>query len=125
MLDTHVVVWLCAGLLEKIPPKIQLLLNNQTLYISQLVILELEYLFEIKRISANAKKSFDYLNQKIDLKLNQDKLESIINNSLLLNWTRDPFDRLIVANAMNKNTPLVTKDRTILKHYPHAVWDFS
>ena len=33
-----------------------------------------------------------------------------------LTWTRDPFDRLIVADALAANTQLLTKDDTILRH---------
>jgi PIN domain nuclease of toxin-antitoxin system len=38
-------------------------------------------------------------------------------------WARDPFDRLIVANARARDAVLVTKDERILRHYPLAVWD--
>ena len=37
-------------------------------------------------------------------------------------WTRDPFDRLIVANAKAAGAPLVTKDEHIRKHYRRAIW---
>jgi predicted nuclease of predicted toxin-antitoxin system len=37
-------------------------------------------------------------------------------------WTRDPFDRIIVGQAALHQTMLVTKDRAMRKHYPHAFW---
>jgi len=37
-------------------------------------------------------------------------------------WTRDPFDRLIVAHAIKANCNLLTKDEKIRKNYAHAVW---
>jgi PIN domain nuclease of toxin-antitoxin system len=37
-------------------------------------------------------------------------------------WTRDPFDRLIVANAMADGAPLITADETILANFRDAVW---
>jgi len=37
-------------------------------------------------------------------------------------WTRDPFDRIIVGNAAAENAVLITKDNSILEHYEHAVW---
>jgi PIN domain nuclease of toxin-antitoxin system len=38
-------------------------------------------------------------------------------------WTRDPFDRLIVANAKaNGIAWLISADETIRKHYPRTVW---
>ena len=39
------------------------------------------------------------------------------------NWTRDPFDRLIVAQAQARGAPLITRDRLIRKHYARAIWD--
>jgi len=39
-----------------------------------------------------------------------------------LSWTRDAFDRLIVAQAALDRAALVTRDRLILKHYPKALW---
>lgn len=40
-----------------------------------------------------------------------------------LTWTRDPFDRMIAAQAIVADAPLVTADRTILANLPLAVWD--
>jgi PIN domain nuclease of toxin-antitoxin system len=37
-------------------------------------------------------------------------------------WTRDPFDRLIVAQAALADAPLVTKDGDVHRHYAHAAW---
>jgi PIN domain nuclease of toxin-antitoxin system len=37
-------------------------------------------------------------------------------------WGRDPFDRLIVAQAKVNEVVLVTKDETIRSNYGLAVW---
>jgi PIN domain nuclease of toxin-antitoxin system len=37
-------------------------------------------------------------------------------------WTRDPFDRLIVAQASLHEAPLVTKGQTLHAHYAGADW---
>ena len=37
-------------------------------------------------------------------------------------WTRDPFDRMIVAQAALREAPLLTKDRVLHEHYDRAVW---
>jgi PIN domain nuclease of toxin-antitoxin system len=39
-----------------------------------------------------------------------------------IQWTRDPFDRIIVAQATLKHSPLITKDETLRKHYKHCIW---
>jgi PIN domain nuclease of toxin-antitoxin system len=38
-----------------------------------------------------------------------------------MKWTRDPFDRIIAAQAAVDATPLLTRDRIILSNYPHAI----
>jgi PIN domain nuclease of toxin-antitoxin system len=42
--------------------------------------------------------------------------------SLHQQWTRDPFDRLIVGQAIARGAKLVTKDRLIRRHFRGAVW---
>jgi hypothetical protein len=39
-----------------------------------------------------------------------------------LSWTRDPFDRLIVGQAIAHGKPLITKDAPIPANDPRAVW---
>ncbi len=39
------------------------------------------------------------------------------------NWTRDPFDRIIVGQARLHGLPLASKDAHIKAHYPKAVWE--
>jgi hypothetical protein len=46
----------------------------------------------------------------------------VVAGALDLEWTRDPFDRLIVAQARVRQLPLLTRDRTILDHYSEATW---
>ncbi|CAC9532590.1 hypothetical protein BHECKSOX_1240 [Bathymodiolus heckerae thiotrophic gill symbiont] len=46
----------------------------------------------------------------------------IFDSAIKVDWTRDVFDRLIVAQAMADKAELITKDGNILKHYNKAVW---
>ncbi len=50
-LDTHIVVWLYAGLTAKLSDCAKHLINENELYISPIVRLELQYLYEIGRIT--------------------------------------------------------------------------
>jgi len=47
---------------------------------------------------------------------------TIVGRALELAWTRDPFDRIIIANAALNNNVLVTKDQNILENYKNAKW---
>lgn len=121
-LDTHIAVWLFAGQLEKLSSQAKDLLNDNEILISPVVRLELQYLLEINRITAPANDIIADLSNSIGLKICDKNFNSIINRSMSLNWTRDPFDRIIVANAAMDNNYLVTKDQTILKNYRKALY---
>ena len=47
---------------------------------------------------------------------------TIVDQALAESWTRDPFDRLIVANAKAAGAALITKDQRMHEHYKRAVW---
>jgi PIN domain nuclease of toxin-antitoxin system len=46
----------------------------------------------------------------------------VMTTALREKWGRDPFDRLIVAQAKVNEAVLVTKDETIRSNYGLAVW---
>jgi len=121
-LDTHAVVWLYAGESSLFPTAALNLLGEKPLIISPIVLLELQYLFEIERIKAAPEKIFKSLEKSIGLKVCRLEFQKVVTASLKQSWTRDPFDRLIVAQAMIANAALITKDESILNHYPKAVW---
>jgi PIN domain nuclease of toxin-antitoxin system len=121
-LDTHVVVWLYAGVPDLIPPPVRDLLNLESLAISPMVVLELEYLYETNRTSEPATTVIQYLQANIGLTVSEAGFPAVVTAALHQSWTRDPFDRLIVAQAALHNGVLVTKDRLIHAHYPHAFW---
>jgi PIN domain nuclease of toxin-antitoxin system len=62
------------------------------------------------------------LRQSIGLELDEVPLAELAHTAVGLNWTRDPFDRLIAAQAIVSDAPLITADRTILDHLPLATW---
>jgi PIN domain nuclease of toxin-antitoxin system len=121
-LDTNVVIWLYQAELTKFSDRTLTILEDSDLFISPLVKLELQYLYEIGR----TKKTADYvcktLYKDIGLQIHNLPLTVLIEKSLTENWTRDPFDRLIVSHAHIENASLITKDEKILKHYSKAIW---
>ncbi|MCI0415840.1 PIN domain-containing protein [bacterium] len=121
-LDTHVVVWLYSGLLHLVPSRIALAIDENSLRVSPIVALEIQYLYETRRITIRANTILEDLDLRIGLRLDRLSFARVARQSLLEKWTRDPFDRLIVAQARIRQVPLLTKDRTIRKHYKNARW---
>ncbi len=81
-----------------------------------MVELELEYLFETGRARAPASVVLRGLSRAVGLVRSAALFGTIIDEAKRLDWTRDPFDRLIVGNAIVDGVELLTADRTILKH---------
>lgn len=121
-LDTHVVIWLNEALLDKFTPRTIKLLESEDLVISPFILFELQYLHEIKRIKQTADEINNHLLDKIGLTVAEEPTLLVIKTANNLRWTREPFDRLITAQAKLHNTRIITRNRTILKHYKHAVW---
>ena len=46
----------------------------------------------------------------------------MVQSSFAESWTRDPFDRLIVAHAKAAGGKLITRNRQIRQHFPGSVW---
>lgn len=122
-LDTHVVIWIYMKEYHRLPETVIKQINAATLMISPAVILELQYLVESKKIGGNPLETIEKLQTIIGLEICKEPFESVIKESLRLSWTRDPFDRLIVAQASMTKTALLTKDQEIRRHYSQAIWE--
>ena len=121
-LDTHVIIWLFSGDIEKISQKAVELIEENELLVSPMVVLELEFLYEIKRLKYTSIEIISYLSESIDLRVCNLPFNIVISESIKQKWTRDPFDRIIVANAICNNSILLTKDIKIRKNYKKAIW---
>jgi PIN domain nuclease of toxin-antitoxin system len=122
-LDTHVVVWLYEGKRERFSGRALELIESEDLAISPIVLLELQYLFEIDRILARPGLVSAYLQERLGLTVDSTPFAIVTEKAVELTWTRDPFDRLIAAQAACGGATLVTKDSIILKNYPGAAWE--
>jgi PIN domain nuclease of toxin-antitoxin system len=89
-----------------------------------MVLLELEYLFELKRLVKPPLALLDQLETLIGLKVSDHPFPAVAHTALFETWTRDPFDRIIVAQARSDGySGLVTSDSKILENYSKAIWD--
>ncbi len=121
-LDTHVLVWLYQKDRSKFTSEALDLIDKEELLFSPMVELELEYLFEIERINVRAEIILDYLKERIGLGKCENPFPNIVTKAKSMKWTRDPFDRIITAQAAENDSILITKDKKIRKHYSRALW---
>jgi PIN domain nuclease of toxin-antitoxin system len=120
-LDTHVAVWLHDARIEKLSDRQREVIEESQLHISEFVRLELQYLYEIGRLKVKPADIVSHLAAHAGVVLSACPLHVLMNEAMKVTWTRDPFDRLIVANALVEKASLVTLDGTILKHCRLAV----
>ncbi|MGI9054091.1 MAG: type II toxin-antitoxin system VapC family toxin [Ilumatobacteraceae bacterium] len=122
-LDTHVVLWLYTGDTDRLGPAVNAALDaDDDLAISPIVELELTYLHEIGRLNVSGAQVTADLRARLGLALSDLSMASVVAAAAALTWTRDPFDRLIVGDALAANGVLVTKDESILEHVHLARW---
>lgn len=121
-LDTHIVCWLYEARIDLLSDPARAAIERGRLFVSPVVDLELQYLHEIGRISKGPEAVLSALSTEIGLAPDQQPLDKIVARARDLHWTRDPFDRLIVAAALLAGGRLVTKDALIRKHCKAAIW---
>jgi PIN domain nuclease of toxin-antitoxin system len=123
-LDTHVVFWLYAeGARARLSAAAREAVRvAEERRVSPMVRLELQYLYEIGRSGAPPAVILDELDATLALTVCDADFAAVVHAAERLAWTRDPFDRLIVAQAALRGAALVTSDATIRANYARAVW---
>lgn len=97
-------------------------LRKGALFISSVAIVELEFLHEIGRIRERVEDVLEILFEDHQVEEAPGDLREVGRHARTRGWTRDPFDRLIVAHALAHGGTLLTADETILAHCPRARW---
>lgn len=88
-----------------------------------MVLLEFEYMNEIGRSALRGQDILRKLEQELDVRVCDLPFADVARAALDEKWTRDPFDRIIVAQArLNGLATLISSDEEIAEHYPRAVW---
>ena len=122
-LDTHVVAWLYAlGASSLSERAVEAIEAAAEVRCSPMVRLELQYLHEIGRVRDTPVVVFDSLAAALGLRMCDEPFFAVAREAERQSWTRDPFDRIIVAHAELAGAPLVTKDATIHAAYARALW---
>jgi PIN domain nuclease of toxin-antitoxin system len=111
LLDTNALIWL-----EQRHPRARVLAaGGKRLYISPASVLELQFLMEAGRIRLKNATIAD-ITQRDDLwALDDLPAAAWFDRALDLSWTRDPFDRLIVAHARLRGWRLATADASLIE----------
>jgi PIN domain nuclease of toxin-antitoxin system len=104
LLDTHILIWTVLG-------------SKRLAEFPWLERYELQFLAEIGRISLRSPEFMDELMREQRFRVDDAPLVAMVRHALRLDWTRDPFDRLLAAHSMARRVPLCTADRRVLAHH--------
>jgi PIN domain nuclease of toxin-antitoxin system len=121
-LDTHAAVFLWEGRIEVFGFNARKTLEHSALFISPMVRLELQFLKEVGKLKVEPDQILGSLTSDLGVTMTSDPLDALVPLAMPLSWTRDPFDRLLVATALLHQAPFVTRDRCIRDNFPGAVW---
>ena len=121
-LDTHVVCWLYAGRVDLLSAAARRAIERSTLQVSPMVGLELQYLREIGRIRHGPTRVLASLRSDLGLSMSELPFAAVAARARAYSWTRDPFDRLIAAQAAAARARLVTRDDLLRRHFRLALW---
>lgn len=121
MIDTHVAIALFKTRMTGISNSARRLIDSAVVCYSPIVSFELELLHEIGRIRLGAQEICSFLDRELQITESPERLSDIVRHALPLRFTRDPFDRLIVAHADLLRAPLITLDERMHQHYRRAI----
>lgn len=121
-LDTNVVLWLAGAPEQLSEGAVRAVNESALLLISPMVEMEIEYLYEVGRIQQPSSVVLEHLRSGINLRHCDRAFAAVVAAARAIKWTRDPFDRLITAQAMIGDDVLLTRDKIIRANYAHAAW---
>ena len=111
LLDTNAVIWAHMGHTRS--KRLRRIHGRR--YVSPATVLELQMLVEAGRITLASKASVDDLVRDADWLLDDPPAAAWFERACTIGWTRDPFDRLIVAHAQLRGWRLATGDRHLVE----------
>jgi PIN domain nuclease of toxin-antitoxin system len=115
LLDTHFLIWLVLG--SKRLAEFPWLDRHRPWAVSPVSFLEIQFLAEVGRLSVRNPEFTNTVMDDTRFTVDDIPLAAIVRHALSLNWTRDPFDRLLVAHSSARRVALCTTDRGIRSHH--------
>ena len=123
LLDTHTLIWFLNGdsvISEKARLEIE---NKEANYVSIASVWEIAIKISIGKL--DLKYSFEKFLSRIQLysfKILPVSAADALTVSLMPFHHRDPFDRMIIAQAMNNRLQILTKDNIFAKYNVEILW---
>ncbi len=122
-LDTSIAIWLSHGKIASPSTEAKSVIRRAELPIWPMVLLELEILYEIQQTNISTRDIHLKIEHELGVRVCGLGISSIVSTAAGEKWTRNPFNRMIVAHAKaNGFSALVSADESIRKHYSRTIW---
>ncbi len=116
LLDTNAVIWILAGH----DRATQLRETPARLFLSPVSLLEIQFLVEVGRLNP-FEDGVSSLSDDPRWSLDSPSSDVLFRAALEVDWTRDPFDRLLVAHARSRRFRFATGDSYLLERLSSAL----
>jgi PIN domain nuclease of toxin-antitoxin system len=115
LLDTHFVIWIVSksSRLRNFP----WLSGYQPWGVSPVSLLEIQLLAEVGRRQIDNPRFSREIMSDPRFEFDDVPLVTLVQRSLELSWSRDPFDRMIAAHSLCRRLPLCSVDDAMLKQH--------
>jgi len=118
LLDTHTFLWFVAGD-KQLPPTVRDKIKDikQHCFLSVASLWEITIKFQIGKLTLNISLEdlFNYIDRN-QIEIIPINIEHLLTLSELPRHHGDPFDRLIISQAITENLTLITRDSALKKY---------
>ena len=125
LLDTHVFLWIAQGKIENLSRKaVDLFEKSEEIWFSAASYWEISIKFSLGKLELHPDwvRDFDKGMQENQIQWLPIEKKHCLEVSVLPFHHRDPFDRLLIAQAKISNLTLLTKDRAFSLYSIPTIW---
>lgn len=115
LLDTHFLIWITGD--TKRLRNYRWLRHYEPWVVSPISFLEIQFLTESGKLDLRNPQFTDTVLSDNRFAVDEVPFIALIQKSLEISWTRDPFDRLIAAHSLTRRVPLCSVDAIILGNH--------
>lgn len=122
LLDTHAILWYFQGN-ENLPKKIRTIIESKSCFYSIISFWEIAIKQKLGKLDSSFSiQELESMCTKANIQIAHITSKSIETTKFLPLIHRDPFDRLLIAQAKNLNLILITKDMFIPQYDVKTLW---
>ncbi|WP_316772416.1 type II toxin-antitoxin system VapC family toxin [Pedobacter frigiditerrae] len=120
LLDTHTLIW-CIIDPDKLSKLALEIIENQenTILVSAISFWEISLKYSLGKINLHGVSPDEFSKLSIDMgfeSINLSTAEAANYHQLNANWHKDPFDKMLIWQAVKRNISLISKDENVAKY---------